>query len=231
MILQLVSMTGADDMVDPAELLALSIQYPLVEWAILSSQKREGTARYPSESWVETFHAVCPNVQKAIHLCGRDVDDFLAEDARILAKVRKFDRIQLNFNQRAHPKNLDVLARVANSIEQTIIVQHNSANAMLWQELHDKVNRLTVLFDASGGRGVVPEGDWPPIFPNTVCGYAGGLGPDNVREALPAIAKQANGNPCWIDMESKLRTDDDRFSLAACSSVLAQTSYWLAPPL
>ena len=223
MDLQFVSLTGADDLVDPAALLSLSEQYPFVEWAILSSQKMQGRSRYPTEAWVEQFHAVCPHVRKAVHLCGKDVDAFLASDPRILAKVSKFDRVQLNFNQRRQPKDLSALVRVANSIPQPIILQHNSANAGLWDELRGKLNRLTILFDASGGRGVAPHQGWPAMLDDTVCGFAGGLGPANVERELQAICRVAGGRRFWLDMESKLRTPvDDAFSQAACEEVLAR---------
>lgn len=225
MDLHLVSLTGADDTVDPAALLALSHEFPLVEWAILSSQQRAGTTRYPSEEWVARFHATCPDVHKAIHLCGKDVDLFLAKDAQILEKVSRFDRVQLNFNQRRQPKDLAVLAQVANSISQTVILQHNSANLQLWAQLHSKIDGLTMLFDASGGRGQSPAAGWPEMFPGTECGFAGGLGPDNVTAELATIATVAAGRKFWIDMESKLRAPaDDSFSLNACRAVLAQVA-------
>ena len=221
MDLQLVSLTGADDLVDPAALLALSQEFPLVEWAILSSQKMQGSSRYPTEAWVERFHAICPDVRKAVHLCGKDVDAFLAGDARILAKVRRFDRVQLNFNQRRQPKDLVALASVANSLEQTIILQHNSANASLWTELRGKIDRLVMLFDASGGRGASPHQGWPAMLEGAVCGFAGGLGPHNVATELAIIAGIAAGQRFWIDMESKLRAElDDRFLVDTCRSVL-----------
>lgn len=229
MNLLLVSLTGADDAVSPNELLQLSQKYPFVEWAILSSQAREGTSRYPTASWVENFHKVCPNVRKALHLCGKDVDAFLAEDQLIMEKVSMFDRVQLNFNQRVRPKNLETLAQIADSIPQSVILQHNSANQELWSILHNKMSNLSMLFDASGGHGVAPVAGWPSIFPNTDCGYAGGLGPQNVAQELQSIVACAGGNRFWIDMESKLRTpEDDRFSLAACESVLAQVAGHLA---
>lgn len=221
MDLHLVSLTGADDAVDPAALLELSHQFPLVEWAILSSQQRAGESRYPSEEWVARFHATCPGVRKAIHLCGKDVDLFLARDARILEKVNRFDRVQLNFNQRRQPKDLEVLAQVANSIPQTVILQHNSANASLWTDLRGKIDRLVMLFDASGGRGASPQQGWPEMLDGAVCGFAGGLGPHNVATELATIAAIAAGRSFWIDMESKLRTEaDDRFLVDTCRAVL-----------
>ena len=54
------------------------------------------------------------------------------------------------------------------------------------------------------------------------CGYAGGLNPDTIGDALAAIAARVpDGQPYWIDMESGVRTDD-RFDLDKCERVLIQ---------
>jgi hypothetical protein len=219
-----VSLTGADDTVNPEKLKALSDRYPLVEWAILSSEKRQGELRYPSEDWVERFHQACPLARKAIHLCGKDVDAFLAMDTRIHKKIAKFDRVQLNFNQRRHPKDLETLVQVANKVTPRIILQYNSANASLWSELRDKIINMAVLFDASGGGGHSPKAGWPEMLPGTICGFAGGLGPDNIVSEFEVISRMAVGRGFWIDMESKLRSPvDDSFDLQACETVLAHT--------
>lgn len=54
---------------------------------------------------------------------------------------------------------------------------------------------------------------WPSPFPNRTCGYAGGLGPDNLETELPRIIGAARKHPFWIDMESSLRGLDDCFDL------------------
>lgn len=218
-----VTLTGADDTVNPENLNALSGRFPRVEWAILSSQKREGKSRYPTESWVARFHEACPNVRKAIHLCGEDVDAFLAWDARVHAKVAKFDRVQLNFNQHRTPKELGALVRVACEVLPipNVILQHNSANANLWAGLHHQIPNLNMLFDSSGGSGQSPKNGWHEMLPHTLCGFAGGLGPDNIVQELAEISRIADGRGFWIDMESKLRSPiDDSFDLSACEAVL-----------
>ena len=66
-----VTITGADDDVDPEALLALSREFPFVEWGILYSAKRVGTPRYPTTEWM----ARLPPVPKAFHLCGQSARD------------------------------------------------------------------------------------------------------------------------------------------------------------
>lgn len=90
-----------------------------------------------------------------------------------------------------------------------------------------KAKNILALFDASGGRGLERQ-EWPAHLGDWDCGYAGGLGPDNLRRELPRIAAAAGPSPYWIDMESKLREGDDRFSVAlarqALDAVLAAES-------
>ena len=63
------------------------------------------------------------------------------------------------------------------------------------------------LFDTSHGSGTLPN-TWPDVesYPKGKFGYSGGLGPDNMSEALPAIAEAAGDRDIWIDMEGKIRT-------------------------
>jgi phosphoribosylanthranilate isomerase len=77
------------------------------------------------------------------------------------------------------------------------------------------------LFDTSGGAGVLPN-RWPGAWPGRYCGYAGGLGPDNVVEQLTRIRIAANeGERFWIDMERRVRSDDDeQFDLDKVRTVL-----------
>jgi hypothetical protein len=215
-----VTLTGADDTTDPHALAQLSERFPFVEWAILSSAQRAGSGRYPTDDWVDRFLAACPHVNRSLHLCGADVDAFIAQDARIMRKLARFDRVQLNFNHRRVPKDLDAIARAAEDLPQDIIVQHNSANVAACQSLALTMSNLQILFDASGGRGVSPAA-WPCTIDGFFCGYAGGLGPDNIQAELARIRAAAGQQAFWIDMEGKLRNENDQFDLAACEAVLS----------
>lgn len=54
---------------------------------------------------------------------------------------------------------------------------------------------------------ILPE-SWPRPKPEFPCGYAGGLGPDNVIEQIQQI-ETVCGVHYWIDMERNVRTPDD----------------------
>lgn len=215
-----VTLTGADDTTDPYALASLSERFPFVEWAILSSAQRAGSGRYPTDAWVQRLVAACPNINRSLHLCGADVDAFIAREAHIMRKLAWFDRVQLNFNHKRMPKDLDAIARIGSDIPQRIIIQYNSANTEACHALVQSMDRVEVLFDASGGRGVSPD-SWPMALDGVFCGYAGGLGPDNIVVELESIRQAARQKAFWVDMEGKLRNEEDQFSLAACEAVLS----------
>ena len=54
MQIKYVTLTGADESVEPMDLALLSDKYTFVEWGILFSQTRQGIEpRYPSYEWIE----------------------------------------------------------------------------------------------------------------------------------------------------------------------------------
>lgn len=62
MILDKVSITGADDSVNPKDLVELSEEFPFVEWAILLSKSRMRSNRYPSLNWMYDLKQFAPNL-------------------------------------------------------------------------------------------------------------------------------------------------------------------------
>lgn len=236
MSLELVSLTGADDLVEPSALSALSAQYPFVEWAILLFPEREHTPRNPSALWRENFLSLgLP--YSAAHLCGSQVFRELltpgeAQQARI-ADLSRYRRIQLNINAR-RPEFTDeeVLAiyRTLHAAGLRLILQYHPASELVIEKFlydldEEGMKRVDILFDASRGTGLRPDA-WPaPHRFNLFCGYAGGLGPDVLEAELPKIKAAATTRhrrdlPYWIDMESGIRTDNT-FDLKKVEQVLA----------
>jgi phosphoribosylanthranilate isomerase len=163
------------------------------------------------------------------------VADLLAGEAVATELARmvgaRQGRIQLNFSQRREQLNLSKLGEWLTARDGvTVITQHNSANIAVYQAFLDHGNHA-VLFDASGGQGASPE-TWHIPLPRTSCGYAGGLGPDNLRTELGWIAIVAGARVTWVDMESKLRTRDaagiDWFDLQRCQDCLREVDHWVA---
>jgi hypothetical protein len=181
------------------------------------------------------FRELAPEVKVALHVCGSGVPELLGGEPVVLELVdlvaARGGRIQLNFNQARDPVALDrLLGFMAQRPALTVITQHNLANDWLWRLLRVAANHA-VLFDASGGRGLLPE-VWPAPLPGVSCGYAGGLGPDNLSEQLPRILAAAGEASIWVDMEGQLRKVDagqvDWFDLVRCRACLERLTESLA---
>lgn len=219
------TLTGVDDATDLSTIAALSRDYPVVEWGCLYSPKRQGTpGRYPAVPTLQRIlRELPPEVRVALHVCGRGVPDLLTGEPVVLDLVRRLvarqGRLQLNFNLARTPVDFIGLRRLLDRFPTLIVItQHNTANATVWEQLREYPNHA-VLFDASGGNGILP-GAWPPPLPELACGYAGGLGPATLYEHLGKISDAAGDRPTWIDMEGALRVEDsagvDRFNLDRC---------------
>jgi hypothetical protein len=199
---EIITFTGADDESDVGAMMALSERYP-VEWGILHSLSRYGVPRYPRHT--SRFHQL--GLRLAAHLCGGFSRDIMAGEVfdRVPRDIFEgYARVQVNH---ARPDPLQVAA-----------FQHHVRLPCMARARGDAFPRddgIGWLFDRSGGAGVAPA-SWPR-HPGggRLVGYAGGIGPENVRDVLAAI--DADG-PYWIDMESGVRTDD-RFDLEKCRAV------------
>jgi hypothetical protein len=214
------TLTGVDSSTSLDEVAGLSLEFPFVEWGFLLYLGRdEGRYSAPSEI-AARLERLAGNARVALHVCGREaLLQFCAGEgvtADLANQVEKMSgRIQLNLR-------LDLLPpiAIAPALDRSlvpVIIQHNRANTPLWDQLP---GTQQTLFDASGGRGVLPE-SWPTPISTQPFGYAGGLSPENIATELPRMAAAAGGSAAWrwIDMEGKLRVED-RFDLARCRQVL-----------
>ena len=209
MKLKYCSLTGADDAVNPQDLLRLSQEFPFVEWAVWLMPERMGSARAPKLDWIKRFIDTCKPCHRALHLCGQGLADFVEGKPETLALVDQFQRVQLNVrfeNAGARLNMPQMMAHMAAKPKVTFIVQYADDQAHLLPLLKNIHNHV-LLFDASAGRGLSPD-TWPVPIQGHICGYAGGLGPDNVVDHIKKISTVAKGHETWIDMESKIRTND-----------------------
>lgn len=227
--LRRVSLTGADNAVSIEELCLLTQQYRRVEWALLYVPHAEGRPRNPTRTWRETFFNAKLPGYSAVHLCGRRAfEELLAGE--LPEELLKTNRLQLNINARQRDFTDDEVRAVfdkALHLGPDVILQYHADSAPLIEEAvancpAELRSRLHVLMDASRGTGVEPV-SWgaPSSLAQVFCGYAGGLGPDNVVR----VATQLNALnlPYWLDMESGIRTDN-QFDLTKARAVLARTT-------
>lgn len=219
--------TGIDEQVNLSQLKDVSKQYPFIEWGILFSTAEKAAFsrnRYPNFDWfsknIETLKSMADEtgVGLSLHVCGKETKNLLEMQPSFLLDILPyFNRVQINFRYKEHNiQEIDNLLKQYPNI--LFITQHNKVN----QDLYQKINNANhqVLFDLSGGRGIVAE-EWIKPLENKVCGYAGGLGPENIMIELEKIAQVVQNHNFWIDMEGKVRTDDN-LDLLKCMFVAEQ---------
>jgi len=120
-------------------------------------------------------------------------------------------RIQINMPEyTAQNIRPDLVAQIINAFpHREFIFQYNEITKGAIRKLHDTGVKFSLLFDASGGRGLTPESWQKPIYQKHKMGYSGGISPDNVIDNLRKInillPKDYN---TWIDAEGRLKTNN-----------------------
>lgn len=185
-----ITFTGIDAHTDLARCEALSARYP-IEWGILFGGKL-GKNRYPGNDVVE--RALSADIRRAAHLCNSYAEAVNSGGGFDL--LEHFGRIQVN--RAAGTYDMDMLATLAATNGTEVIVQHRAS------EFPAPIPGLAFLQDLSGGRGVLPSYWARPYEPGQLVGYAGGLTPENVADAV----RHMPAREFWIDMETGVRTDD-----------------------
>lgn len=186
-----ITFTGVDERTPVARLAALSARYP-IEWGVLLDPARQGRdPRFPTMDALADV--LSSELRLAGHLCGGHTEAVrLRQPIDAPLDLRRFERIQIN----SHKVAVSAAVRFGRSLARRCILpcggdRFPESDAVDW------------LHDLSGGRGR-ETAHWPP-HPGRLAGYAGGIGSDNAAVVLEAIA--ATG-PYWIDMETRIRSDD-----------------------
>jgi phosphoribosylanthranilate isomerase len=194
-----ITMTGVDASTD------LFMLPEDIEIGILYTATPKDRNRYPESHDIVRMmtYMQMQGRRIALHVCGKTAREELI-NSQLMFMTERVQRIQVNGILDA--EYVRTVCRMHRS--KTIIVQANEKNLRLCDV--SEVN-LAMLVDASGGRGVSPT-EWIRPDVNNPVGFAGGLGLHNIREELPRIMEVATGD-WWIDMEGKIRSDDDKFDV------------------
>jgi hypothetical protein len=225
-----VTISGVDESVSDRELARLSKQYRFVEWGILVSDNRQGIEpRYPSRNWIEllTDRRLRDReaaVHLSAHLCGRAAREIIAGAEARLMDLTAFERIQLNgwSKWRHRMDGWQVVPR--RHTEWQYILQCSDDEALDAAIAACGIGGITALlvplFDPSCGRGI-PGPFYTLPAKVGFSGYAGGIGPDNVAGILEDLCDRPDDREFWIDMETRIRTDDGlRIDLDKVETVL-----------
>jgi len=227
MFIDRVTITGADDNTDPQQLLALSQQYPFVEWGILFSKSKMGQRRYPTLAWVDRFKLYRMN--SSAHFCGFFAAAVINEKKYHLIHELPscFKRVQINYNFSSQPdhKLFSLVEHCRNNELPSVILQYNNSNEKaITQEVCDKqaTSNIHLLYDSSGGRGMA-IGEIKHPFDKRYTGYAGGINKSNIEELITVIySMTGNHQPVWIDIETGARDSNDQFDLKTVDEILSK---------
>jgi phosphoribosylanthranilate isomerase len=201
-----ITFTGVDHYTNLTQLAEMANQ-PGIEFGILYSvsQSINRIPRYPSEVFIKALMRDLPGC--ALHVCGVNTRKQVLTDKYWQSALEDCSRIQLN----GYVTEQEVVA-FHDAFKVPIVTQYRAydpARSMLGS---CNATQHQLLVDASGGRGISPK-DWVRPDTNKLVGFAGGLGPDNIAIELPRIHAAANGHDYWIDMEAKVRSQNDWFNL------------------
>ena len=209
--------TGIDEWTDLDDLSAIASTTAgtQIEWAVLAGSPT-GTGSNPRFPGLSRIHRLRrlgqeQGIATAIHLCGRLARRVNAGNGETLAElVDGFDRIQVN----AASYDYRRLIQFRTAIDTPVIVQDRSNFAET-----PPAARLEYLLDPSGGRGIESIHAWVRPWPGTQYGFAGGVGPENIRLAIDKLNELGAPN-AWIDMETGVRSGN-RFDLEKVRAVIA----------
>ena len=224
------------------DIINLGTNYPMAEFAI-QAHPTKFSANMPRYVWFDTLiHAARgTDVKLAMHVNS----DWRTEICRgkIPYEIKRMwdmkrdngipviGRVQVNING-----GKDSFRFYANKVADIIRAYPNTEFIFQYTpKQHERLHRLdatgakfSMLFDASGGRGISPQMWHAPVMPNHKMGYSGGLGPDNVIGALDKInmVVPAEYN-MWIDAEGKLKDPDTKqFDVARAELYIRNALSW-----
>lgn len=226
-ILRQITFTGIGADTDIKVLKEIQDEYPIVEWGVLLSKNwKENGPRFFDPS--KLTYLRWQGLNLSCHLCGSVARAVVSENWEPAFKVARgmfglFQRCQVNISME-QPNDQTQYMRPPIDLNELIIQQKSAENMNIFNAIKNRT-KMSVLLDASGGRGI----DTPvkPLnIPGLKVGYAGGLNPENVGEKLEYLMKNVEGE-FWIDMESGVRTDD-KFDINKVYKVLHVCQYVLS---
>ena len=229
-MLEILTFTGVDEHTDFGRIIEISQTYPRVEFAVLVGSQTpkasysKGNGIFPGLSVVNLLKFLgreCPlKVHVAIHLCGfwsRSALRLGEPSGETIDLCKGFGRVQINLHADVgYPAGIHTpssaaascLVRVLPGCE-SVIFQHRDTT---WNSVPTDHYGVEYLFDRSEGRGREAFDEWPePISAPKRVGYAGGIGPHNVVQAMKFVNRYPESR-LWLDMENRVRTDG-RFDL------------------
>lgn len=219
MKLEKITFSGVDCNTHLPTLQAMATQYPKLELGILLSKSRSGKDnKYPDFTTIKMITEMIPKEQLSLHLCGKVCKSLLVDGlSKFPIKiengwidfplVKKFARVQLNFDYNDVP-DIDFIGLKNILFNHEIIIQLHGRNGSCIPMLKEFNANISGLVDTSKGTGLSVI--WKkPCFRGVKCGYAGGLGPGNLKKKLKQLDSILERDEVtWVDMETNIRNNN-----------------------
>ena len=218
-MLKHITFTGVDNSIDPYLLFSMDQHLlSMVEWGVLVKKfDHYSSPRWPDKKWIgelaELYRRSTEKVKPkfSLHLCGGYLTNVLMGQTSLRGDLLSldcsdiFERVQLNTHGEPAIWRNKFFSDIPKDME--VIVQYDGVNGGLLAAMKDEGISHSALFDLSHGGGVLPD-VWPEALPYTRCGWAGGLGPDNLEQQLVIIDRLSSSRKQqdWVDCETKVRT-------------------------
>jgi hypothetical protein len=225
-----VTFAGLDETADLEKLKEIRSLYFTVEWGVRLAVEHQGRETgFPDIDWIRKL---APELNLSAQLRGKSAADFLqGDDAELMtcygACWAQFRRIQID-----SPKHMDavdlpkLIGLLAKNPEKQIVFRVRDQNLDIADALVAQGIPCATLFDQSEAQDPTQK-KWPKGVERFAgCGYAGGLGPDNIYKQLSPILNAAqSAERWWVEIDSSLRTPEEEqhaFSLASCKRTIRE---------
>ena len=231
---------------DIHDIVKLAEMSPRVEIAV-QLHPSKASSGMPRNEWFHELCGCCVKDGHDINLAAHVNQEWCEEICRtgeIPMELREFfglyrknlgfsplvKRWQLNMSNTAvRDINYDAVKKLfMRNDDHEFIIQYNDRTKNATWVLHEMRANFSLLYDASGGRGLSPDTWNKPVFENVPMGYSGGMSPDNVVKNLRKISSVVpkNREDIWIDAEGKLKTDD-KFDISLARQYITKAERWL----
>lgn len=246
MILLYVTCSGANEHTDFSSLARLMSTYQFGEISVRVSEK-ESPADGIRLQWIQDLVNYCKRgeifINAALHIkrqwaedmCRGEVVPELKKllDLRDIYNVPFFKRVRLDCESIRHGTDENIIGNLSAlqaKIRRRFVFCCNERNEQFLQQMLAKGVVFDCFYHAEHSTGRLPEKWHTPVFENVLHGYAGGINPINVYDALGSISlvvDRAKYQGCiCIEAGKGLRGYDGNLSLDKCHRYLQKAKLW-----
>ena len=221
-MIEILSFTRVDIHTNPEDLLSIAQEFPQAEFAVLIGTPTDNIhPLFPPIEVIHRLRELGPKVNTAIHLCGQYARAVITTgpQARESLNVSNgFGRIQVNLHgDHIDSNNITIFPEAFRQFVDTVqadkvILQHRAG----WNSAPLDHPKVEYLFDLSEGSGLESFDAWPPPPPFKRVGYAGGISPHNIHQAMKFVDLHPRAH-IWLDMENQIRDQNHPGRLQSCS--------------